>query len=100
MDKQRILERTYFTIKYIFWTLYIIVLLGVWSAAPKYLNIVDDMLKIVVGITLIYFFNPWTKTVCNNFHRKVVFTSAIALLLSSSVKSILQHLPYMKKVVV
>lgn len=100
MDKQRILERTYFTIKYVFWTLYIIVLLGVWSAAPKYLNMVDDMLKIVVGITLIYFFNPWTKTVCNNFHRKVVFTSAIALLLSSSVKSILQHLPYMKKVIV
>ena len=100
MDKQRILERTYFTVKYVFWTLYIIALLGVWSAAPKYLNIVDDMLKIVVGITLIYFFNPWTKTVCNNFHRKVVFTSAIALLLSSSVKSILQHLPYMKKVVV
>jgi len=99
MNKQSILEKTYFTVKFVFWTLYIIVLLGVWSAAPKYLNIVDDMLKIVVGATLIYFFNPWTKTVCTNFHRKVVFTSAIALLLSSSLKSILQNIPYMKKIV-
>ena len=100
MNKQSILEKTYFTVKFVFWTLYIIVLLGVWSAAPKYLNIVDDVLKIVVGATLIYFFNPWRKTVCTNFHRKVVFTSAIIILLSSSLKSILQHLPYVKKVVV
>jgi len=100
MNKQNILEKTYFIVKFVFWTLYIIVLLGVWSAAPKYLNIVDDVLKIVVGATLIYFFNPWRKTVCTNFHRKVVFTSAVIILLSSSLKSILQHLPYVKKVVV
>ena len=100
MNKQRILEKTYFITKFVFLMLYIIVLLGVWSAAPKYLNIVDDILKIIVGATLIYFFNPWTKTVCTNFHRKVVFTSAIVILLSSSLKSVLQNIPYMKRVVV
>jgi hypothetical protein len=100
MNKQHILEKTYFITKFVFWTLYIIVLFGVWSAAPKYLNMVDDVLKIVVGVTLIYFFNPWTKTVCTNFHRKVVFTSAVSILLSSSLKSILQNIPLMKKVVV
>lgn len=97
MNKQHILEKTYFITKFVFWTLYIIVLFGVWSAAPKYLNMVDDVLKIVVGVTLIYFFNPWTKTVCTNFHRKVVFTSAVILLLNSSLKSFLQNIPFIKK---
>ncbi len=68
--------------------------------SPKYLDIVDDVLKIVVGMTLVYFFNPFTKTVCTNFHRKVVFTSAIILLFSSSLKTILQNIPGLKKVFV
>ena len=100
MDKLSVLEKTYFITKFVFWILYIIVLLGVWAAAPKYLDIVDDVLKIVVGITLVYFFNPFTKTVCTNFHRKVVFTSAIILLFSSSLKTILQNIPGLKKVFV
>ena len=98
MDKLSILEKTYFITKFVFWILYIFVLLGVWSAAPKYLDIVDDFLKIVVGFTLIYFFNPFTKTVCTNFHRKIVFTSAIILLLSSSLKTLLQNIPILKRV--
>ena len=100
MDKLSVLEKTYFITKFVFWILYIIVLLGVWAAAPKYLDIVDDVLKIVVGMTLVYFFNPFTKTVCTNFHRKVVFTSAIILLFSSSLKTILQNIPGLKKVFV
>lgn len=100
MDELSVLEKTYFITKFVFWILYIIVLLGVWAAAPKYLDIVDDILKIVVGITLVYFFNPFTKTVCTNFHRKVVFTSAIILLFSSSLKTILQNIPGLKKVFV
>jgi len=100
MDKLSILEKTYFITKFVFWALYIIVLLGVWGSAPKYLNIVDDVLKIVVSLTLIYFFNPFTKTVCTNFHRKVVFTSAVFLLLSSSIKTILQNVTGLRKLVV
>ena len=100
MDKLSVLEKTYLITKFVFWILYIIVLLGVWAAAPKYLDIVDDVLKIVVGMTLVYFFNPFTKTVCTNFHRKVVFTSAIILLFSSSLKTILQNIPGLKKVFV
>ena len=100
MDKLSVLEKTYLITKFVFWILYIIVLLGVWAAAPKYLDIVDDVLKIVVGLPLVYFFNPFTKTVCTNFHRKVVFTSAIILLFSSSLKTILQNIPGLKKVFV
>ena len=100
MNKLSILEKTYFITKFVFWILYIIVLFGIWSAPPKYLDIVDDILKIVVGITLLYFFNPLTKTVCTNFHRKVVFSSAIILLFSSSLKTILQNIPGLKKLIV
>ena len=92
-----LLEKTYFSIKFVFWILYIIVLFGVWAAAPKYLNIVDDVLKVVVALTLIYFFHPWKHTKCTDFHRKVVFTSAIILLLNSSLKSFLQNIPFIKK---
>ena len=94
----KILQRTYFTIKAIFWILYIATMVGVWKKAPQYLNIVDDVLKIVVGGILIYFFNPWKNTKCTKFHKQVVFTSALILLASSSLSTFLQSLPFVKNV--
>jgi hypothetical protein len=95
-----IVQKTYFYGKLLFWFLYIITLLGVWDKAPEYLNAVDETFKVVIAFILIYFFNPLVKTECTGFHRKVVFTSAIMLLFSSSLKSILQNVPILKRIIV
>lgn len=100
MEKNNILEKTYFYTKTLFWILYIFVFFGVWSAAPEYLSKVQSMLKIVIGVILIYLFNPYAKTKFTNFHRQVVFSSGILLLLSSSLASFLKNLPIIKKFII
>ena len=85
-------ERVYFYTKAALWCLYVLTLLGVWAKAPRYLGTVDEVFKLVVGGILIYFFNPWRKTRCTDFHRRVVFSSAVMLLLSSSLKGVLQYI--------
>ena len=95
----KILQRTYFALKAIFWVLYIATMVGIWKKAPQYLSVIDDVLKIVVGAILGYLFNPWRKTKCTKFHRQVVFTSALILLASSSLKPFLQSVPIVKNVI-
>jgi hypothetical protein len=100
MEKNNILEKTYFYTKTLFWILYIFVFFGVWAEAPEYLSMVQSMLKIVIGVILVYLFNPFTKTKFTNFHRQVVFSSGILLLLSSSLASFLKNLPIIKKFII
>jgi hypothetical protein len=94
MKAEKTLEHVFYIMKTSFWILYILSLVGVWASAPKYLNLLDNIMKIVVSVILIYFFNPWKKTKCTNFHRKIVFTSAFFILFSVSFNSILQAFPY------
>jgi len=93
MKTQKTLEHGFYMLKTVFWLMYFVSLIGVWAAAPAYLHILDNTMKILVAITLIYFFNPWKKTVCTNFHRQLVFTSAMFLFFSVSFTSVLQSYP-------
>jgi len=95
-----LVEKAYFYGKLVLWFLYILVIFGIWDKAPQYLNTVDEAFKLIIALILLYFFNPFVRTECTEFHRQVVFTSAIMLLFSSSLKSILQSVPYLKKVIV
>lgn len=85
----KILTNTYSLLKYLFYILYFAALLGVWSNAPMYLNLVNESFKIFVAVVLIYFFNPLKKTQCTDFHREIVFSAALFLIFSSSISSIL-----------
>jgi len=93
MKNEKTLENVFTIVKNLFWVFYILTILGVWSAAPKYLNLIDEIMKILVVVILLLFFNPWKKTICTDFHRQVVFSSAIFLLFTISFKTILQNLP-------
>ena len=77
----KVIESTYTGLKNITFLLYIIIVLGVWKGAPEYLHIVENIFSIVIGLALIYFFNPFVKekTVCNNLHRKIAFSAGLAI---------------------
>ena len=97
--KSKYLEYVYTWTKYLLFTLYALTIVGVWDNAPKYMGTVDDIFKIIVGFILLYFFNPWRKTKCTKFHRKVVFSAGIFLILSSSLKSMLEMIPILNKII-
>jgi len=89
MKTEETLEYTFYISKILFWIFYILTILGVWTNAPNYLNFTNEIMKIIIAIILIYFFNPWKKTKCTKFHREVVFSSAIFILFSISLNKLL-----------
>jgi len=67
--------------------LYFIVLFGIGGYAPEYLSYLRSFLKIYIAILLIILYNPYTfkkKKEFGEFDRKLVFSSAIFLLLSTT----------------
>ena len=80
-----IIEQTYTVLKLGVLILYVIIILGVWKQAPEYLLIIENIFTLVIAFVLLYFFNPFVKTVCNNFHRKVAFSAGIVMVLQISI---------------
>jgi hypothetical protein len=80
-----LVEKAYNILKILFFLIYILVILGISSSAPQYLNIIENIFMTLVALILIYFFNPFTKTICNDFHRHVAFSAGAAILLQLSI---------------
>ena len=85
-------ETTFIYASYTVYTLYILVLFGIWDKAPQYLRTIEKIRAILVSLLLLYFFNPWRKKPnFNEFHRKIVFTSGIFLFISTIIGGILHY---------
>ena len=69
--------------------LYILVVIGITRYAPEYLEGLKTFLKIYVGFILVILYNPITykEIKFTDFHRKLVFSSGVFLLLSSTLIS-------------
>jgi hypothetical protein len=96
----KLYEKVYDWMRLMFWVLYVVAFLGLLGNGMGLERIMDDIFKIFVGTLLIYIFNPWNKQPITQHHKKIVFEAGIMLLLSTSVKSILQKIPVIKQVVV
>ena len=96
----KLYERIYDWARILFWILYVVTILGLWNSAPHYLEKADDIFKIFVGIVLMYLCNPWHERMISGHHKKIIFEAGIMLLLSSSIKSLLQKVPVVNKIVV
>ena len=74
---------------YISYILYIIVLFGITSYAPAYLDYLKSFLKIYIAIILILLYNPVTykKKQFTDFDRKIAFSAGIFLLFTSTLIS-------------
>jgi hypothetical protein len=70
---------------YTSYILYIVAFLKIETYNPKYLDMLEDVIKYyVIGFLLIRF-NPFTTNSFTEFDRKVVFSSAIFLLTTSTI---------------
>ena len=65
--------------------LYILTLIGIYNTAPEYLNTLQIFVKTIISIFLIVYFNPYSTHKFNEFDRKIVFTSGIYLLLTTTI---------------
>jgi hypothetical protein len=93
-----LVEKAYNILKILFFLIYILVILGISSSAPQYLNIIENIFMTLVALILIYFFNPFTKTICNDFHRHVAFSAGAAILLQLSIFRFLEPTKLISKI--
>ena len=86
-------ETVFIYITYVVYFLFFISIIGISQflgiskeKSHIYLHNLDIFRQLYVGITLLLVFNPWSKTkYCTEFHKKIIFTSSIFLLLPPTV---------------
>ena len=86
-------EIIYKIFSYTYLILYVVILFGVWKDASYYYTYIDNYLKIVISIILIYYFNPITPLPkCTLYLQDVIFSSAIYLILSSTMNTYISYI--------
>jgi len=69
---------------YLSYILYIFAYLQVGFYNPKYLDVVQDIMRYYVTGFLLIRFNPFVKATFTEFDRRVVFSSALFLLATTA----------------
>ena len=81
-------ENIYLTILYLSYALYFIAFTGAISVNPNYLSTLETIIKYYISIILLIRFNPFVNRKITNFDKKLVFTSALLLFISTTAYSI------------
>lgn len=92
-------EKIYDYAVYGSYILYGLALFGITSFAPDYLDSLRNIIKIYISLVLIIRFNPFTNknSRISKFDKRLVFSSAIFLLLTTSITSLVEY--YIFKIV-
>ena len=77
---------------YVSYIIYFITLLGISQYAPKYLENLQNLLKILIGLFLVINYNIFVKKreKLDDIDRRIVFSSGFFLLLSTSIFSLIK----------
>ena len=82
-------EQLFIYTTYLVYFLYIITAIGISYGKENihlYLHYLDFFRQIYIGTTLLLVFNPWSSTKhCTEFHKKIIFSSSLFLLLPAIV---------------
>ena len=81
-------ESVYITILYSSYVLYFIAFTGILSLNPSYLSVLETVIKYYISIMLLIRFNPFVDRKITKFDKKLVFTSALLLFISTTAYSI------------
>lgn len=81
-------ENLYMTILYLSYVLYFIAFTGILSLDPSYLTVLETVIKYYISIMLLIRFNPFIERKITKFDKKLVFTSALLLFISTTAYSI------------
>ena len=88
MEVSKIYQRLFLYGINITFILYLFVIFGINKYAPEYLSDLKYFLKIYIGIILVILFNPFVKKeTLTTVEKKIVFSSGLILLLSTSIFS-------------
>ena len=71
--------------------LFFLAFTGLWQDAKMYLDDVTSYYKIVIGIVLLYIFNPYTKTAIKLIHERMAFNAGLFLILSENLMIIFNN---------
>jgi len=71
------------------WILYIVIVFGISSSAPNYLNDLQYYTKIYVSLFLILRFNPFRRVKFTELDRRIAFSAGVFLLGTSAINSFL-----------
>jgi len=85
-------QNIFYIALYLSYFLYIIAFFKIESYDPKYLQLLDTIIKYYVIIFLLLRFNPFVKQKFNEFDRTIVFSSAIFLLTTTAFSDIASKL--------
>jgi hypothetical protein len=86
-----ILEDFYYTLLYIFYIMYILVVLNLayFKTVTAYLPFIQSALKYFVILFLMIRFNPYSHEKFTEFDKKIVFSSSFFLLSTTAVTDVL-----------
>ena len=91
VTEQKWHQKLYYLLSYFSIFLYIVTFIGLSFNSPKYLLLLQEIMKIYISIILILRFNPFYKIEFNKnnyeFDRKIAFSSGIFLLLTTGVST-------------
>lgn len=96
ITEQKWHQKLYYLLSYFSIFLYIVTFIGLSFNAPKYLLLLQEIMKIYISIILIIRFNPYYKIEFNKnnyeFDRKIAFTSSIFLLLTTGISTYINNI--------
>lgn len=96
ITEQKWHQKIYYLLSYLTIILYVIAFIGLSFSSPKYLLLLQEIMKIYISIILILRFNPFYKIEFNKnnyeFDRKIAFASGIFLLLTTGVSTYINNI--------
>ena len=92
------IKNFYYLLNLSFVLLYVLYYTNFGGKTYKYLDILNEIYAIFVGIVLIYYFNPYNKEKLNEFHKKIAFSAGILIILTTSISALIDEVPIINKV--
>tara|TARA_R110002074_G_scaffold310949_1_gene481837 strand:- start:233 stop:532 length:300 start_codon:yes stop_codon:yes gene_type:complete len=85
-------EAFFNTVLFFSYLLYLFAFLQIEHYNPQYLDMLGTVMKYYVTIFLLLRFNPLTKTKFTDFDRRIVFSSAIFMLTTTTISQYARNL--------
>ena len=88
-------KKAYTVALYASYALFAIAFTGVVALDPKYLGVLDTLLKYYVSVFLMVRFNPWAKRPVDKeaykFEKRIAFVGGVSLLLTTAAAGVVRH---------
>ena len=92
------IKNFYYLLNLSFVLLYVLYYTNFWDKSYKYLDILNEIYAIFLGIVLMYYFNPYKKEKLNEFHKKIAFSAGILIIIITSISALIDEVPIINKV--